>query len=199
MKSFSFLLFYLLLMNSQLQADNEVSNITLTGKITDKNTGDPLPGVNIYLPDLKKGTISDTTGSYIIRNLPPTKVFIQVSYLSYQTQFATIDLSVTSTANFELEYTATEINNVVITGLSKAAEQKRTPASITVVPKSILMQSAAMNIIDAIASQPGIAQITTGTGISKPVIRGMGYNRVILINDGIRQEGQQWGDEHGIE
>lgn len=49
------------------------------------------------------------------------------------------------------------------------------------------------------AKQPGISQITTGSGISKPVIRGLGYNRVVIVNDGIRQEGQQWGDEHGIE
>src|SRR5215213_7000224 len=49
------------------------------------------------------------------------------------------------------------------------------------------------------ATQPGISQVTTGAGISKPVIRGLGYNRVVVINDGVRQEGQQWGDEHGIE
>ena len=55
------------------------------------------------------------------------------------------------------------------------------------------------NIIDALATQPGISQITTGSGISKPVIRGLGYNRVVVVSDGIRQEGQQWGDEHGIE
>ncbi len=61
------------------------------------------------------------------------------------------------------------------------------------------MQNASANIIDAIAKHPGISQITTGTGISKPVIRGLGYNRVVVVNDGIRQEGQQWGDEHGIE
>ena len=44
-----------------------------------------------------------------------------------------------------------------------------------------------------------MAQITTGSGISKPIIRGLGYNRIIVMNEGVRQEGQQWGDEHGIE
>jgi iron complex outermembrane receptor protein len=44
-----------------------------------------------------------------------------------------------------------------------------------------------------------VAQITTGSGISKPIIRGLGYNRIIVMNEGVRQEGQQWGDEHGIE
>ena len=98
-----------------------------------------------------------------------------------------------------MEYAATEINEVVITGLSKSTEQKRTPTPITVVPRLVLLQSASTNIIDALSTQPGISQITTGTGISKPVIRGLGYNRVVVVNDGTRQEGQQWGDEHGIE
>jgi len=182
-----------------LFAVENTSTITLTGNITDKKTGDPLPGVNVYLPDLKTGTISDAEGNYVIRNLPAVKVLIQLSYVSYRTHTAIIDLSVESVVNFTMEYTATEINNVVITGLSKATDQKRTPASISVVPKLILLQSASTNIIDALAMQPGISQITTGTGISKPVIRGMGYNRVVVVHDGIRQEGQQWGDEHGIE
>jgi iron complex outermembrane receptor protein len=62
-----------------------------------------------------------------------------------------------------------------------------------------LYQNSATNLIDGLKNIPGINQITTGNGISKPVIRGLGYNRVITLFNGIRQEGQQWGDEHGIE
>ena len=54
-------------------------------------------------------------------------------------------------------------------------------------------------MIDALSAQPGVSQITTGGGISKPVIRGLGFNRVVVVNDGVRQEGNQWGNEHGIE
>ena len=62
-----------------------------------------------------------------------------------------------------------------------------------------LLQLPTTNLIDAITRKPGVAQLSTGPAISKPIIRGLGYNRVITINDGVRQEGQQWGDEHGIE
>jgi iron complex outermembrane receptor protein len=56
------------------------------------------------------------------------------------------------------------------------------------------------NIIDAIIQGvPGVSAVTTGPNISKPFIRGLGYNRVLTLFDGVRQEGQQWGDEHGIE
>lgn len=172
---------------------------SLSGKITDKETGEPLPGANIYLPDLKTGTISDKDGNYKIEDLPRSKVFVVVSFIGYKNSFETVDLSIESNKNFALEQSITEMNAVIVTGLSKAAELKRTPTPISIVSKSELLQTTSTNIIDAIATQPGVSQITTGPGISKPVIRGLGYNRLVVIHDDIRQEGQQWGDEHGIE
>lgn len=71
--------------------------------------------------------------------------------------------------------------------------------TISVIQPVDLQARASTNIISAIAREPGVSQITSGGAISKPVIRGLGYNRVVVVNDGIRQEGQQWGDEHGIE
>lgn len=68
-----------------------------------------------------------------------------------------------------------------------------------VVDRTRLNQTSGSNLVDAIAHTPGVAQITTGAAISKPMVRGLGYNRVITLNNGARQEGQQWGDEHGIE
>jgi iron complex outermembrane receptor protein len=172
---------------------------SLTGMITDKKTGEPLPGVNIYFPDLKTGTTTDADGKFKIDKLPQSRVIIQLSYISYRTLLVTVDLSAVTSMNFEMEYAATELNEVVVTGQSKTTEQKRNPTPMSIMPKTSLLQNSSVNIIDAISSQPGISQITTGTGISKPVIRGLGYNRVVVIKDGIRQEGQQWGDEHGIE
>jgi iron complex outermembrane receptor protein len=173
--------------------------VQLNGNISDKRTGEPLVGATVYSPDLKVGCVSNLQGNYLLNNLPETKILIQVNMVGYRTIIQTIDLSVETTINFAMEYVATEINEVVITGLSAATEQKRTPVPIGIVPKTELLQNTSVNIIDAIAMQPGISQITTGSGISKPVIRGLGYNRVVTIQNGIRQEGQQWGDEHGME
>ncbi|MEP6645660.1 MAG: TonB-dependent receptor [Saprospiraceae bacterium] len=172
---------------------------TLSGRITDKITGESLPGVNIYLPDLKTGSVSKDDGTYIIDNLPQTKVLVQVNYIGYKLVAEVIDLGTTSIKDFTMEESVSELNEIVITGLSGASEKNRVATPITTIPPIQLLQSSATNIIDALAKQPGLAQITTGSGISKPVIRGLGYNRVVTVNDGIRQEGQQWGDEHGIE
>jgi iron complex outermembrane receptor protein len=96
-------------------------------------------------------------------------------------------------------YKHLQINEIVVTGLAGDTKMKEMPAPVSVIRPADLAARAGGNIINAIATEPGISEITTGGGISKPVIRGMGYNRVVVVNDGIRQEGQQWGDEHGIE
>ena len=96
-------------------------------------------------------------------------------------------------------YRHLEINELTVTGLTGQSRLKEMPAPVSIVSQRDLQATASTNIIDAIARQPGISQITTGGGISKPVIRGLGFNRVAVISDGVRQEGQQWGDEHGVE
>ncbi|RKD91478.1 iron complex outermembrane receptor protein [Mangrovibacterium diazotrophicum] len=175
------------------------SKTELSGKITDAKTQEALPAVTIYFPEIRVGALSDDQGNFSIKNLPASKLTVQISLIGYESITKVIDLRHISNMDFELSESVTEISEVVITGQPGLTEQKRTPAPIAVVPKTELLQNTSTNIIDALAKQPGVSQITTGAGISKPVIRGLGYNRVIVVVDGIRQEGQQWGDEHGVE
>ncbi|MCW3086510.1 MAG: TonB-dependent receptor plug [Bacteroidetes bacterium] len=190
---------FMLCMITDANAFTFGSKTSLSGKITDKQTGQTLPGVSIFIPDLKTGTVSNVDGTYLIENLPQSKVLIQISFIGYKTIIETLDLSQLTTKDYAMETSVKEMNEVVVTGLSQAGEKNRTATPISLISKTQLLQNASTNIIDAIAKQPGISQVTTGSGISKPVIRGLGYNRVVVVNDGIRQEGQQWGDEHGIE
>ncbi|GAA4444575.1 TonB-dependent receptor [Ravibacter arvi] len=62
-----------------------------------------------------------------------------------------------------------------------------------------LRQKNKSTIANALEDLPGIKAINTGVGIAKPVIRGMSHNRIIVNNQGIKQEGQQWGSDHGLE
>ena len=95
--------------------------------------------------------------------------------------------------------TCTHLDEVVVTGVTGSARIREIATPVSVISNATLRTHQSTNIIDAISRQPGISQVTTGSGISKPVIRGLGWNRVLVVNDGVRQEGQQWGDEHGIE
>ena len=53
-------------------------------------------------------------------------------------------------------------------------------------------------ISKSISKLPGVSIVSTGPGISKPSIRGLSYDRVVVYSQGVRLENQQWGDEHGI-
>ena len=92
-----------------------------------------------------------------------------------------------------------KLNELVVTGVTGDTKLKNATAPISIIRPQELRSTASTNVIDAIAHQPGMAQLTTGGGISKPIIRGLGYNRVVVMSEGVRQEGQQWGDEHGVE
>ena len=91
------------------------------------------------------------------------------------------------------------MNELTVTGVTGDTKLKHVTAPVSIVTPQVLRATTSTNIIDAIAHQPGVSQLTTGGSISKPIIRGLGYNRVVVMSEGVRQEGQQWGDEHGVE
>ncbi len=91
------------------------------------------------------------------------------------------------------------LSEVTVQGIAGVQRLKDAASPFMVVSPKQLHNTIGTNLVDAVGHLPGLSQISTGTGISKPVIRGLGYNRVVVVDQGIRQEGQQWGDEHGLE
>jgi iron complex outermembrane recepter protein len=174
------------------------TNNSLEGYVTD-TAGNPLYGVIVNIPDLKVGTSSDTNGHYVLKNLPQGRFLVQATLISYATSAVTVTVRGSAIQNFTLSESAIESHEVVVTGQSKATELKRNPVPIVTLNAQALQQTSSTNIIDAITQVPGVSAVTTGPNVSKPFIRGLGYNRVLTLYDGMRQEGQQWGDEHGIE
>jgi iron complex outermembrane receptor protein len=198
MKKILTILFSLLFVASSWAYNMGNQHTNLIGKITD-TYGEPVIGVTVYFPELKTGTVTDTVGNYTMDNLPRRNMLVQITALGYKMIAENIDLKTFDKKDFVLTESVVEMNEVVVTGQSGATQMIKMPTPMSIITQKELQQQSSTNLIDAISSQPGVSQITTGSGISKPVIRGLGYNRVVVVNDGVRQEGQQWGDEHGIE
>ena len=197
MKSKRYLLFILnfyILANISAQ-----SKLSLSGKITDHQTGEPLAGASVYFPDFHTGTVSDNKGLYIIKNIPQGKYLLEISYLGYSSVVETVELFGDLQKDFSLTKSYIENQAVTVMGVSSATSVKKMPIPVNILKREDLFRNASTNLIDNLAKTPGVSQVSTGPAISKPFIRGLGYNRVIVVNDGIKQEGQQWGDEHGIE
>jgi iron complex outermembrane receptor protein len=182
-----------------LSVNNEDAGNTLSGTVTDKSSHSPLPGATVYLPDLHVGASANAQGQYEIKNLPKGKYLVEVHYIGYAAHTEQVLIKGASHMDFSLSETLLEKNEVVITGVNMATTLRKTPTPVSIIRRDYLDANISTNIVDAIAKLPGVSQLTTGPAISKPFIRGLGYNRVVVIGDGIRQEGQQWGDEHGIE
>lgn len=193
----------LLLMGAVTQAspipENPPQKVRLSGKVTDQS-GKPLAGASIFLHEAKIGTVSQADGSYRTPEVNTGKYLLEVSFQGYATVLETVLLSDNLVKDISLKESYVEHESVTVTGVASATKTKQSAQPVSIVRKSDLMRTPATNIIDALSQAvPGIAGLSTGPAITKPVIRGLGYNRVVVVHDGIRQEGQQWGDEHGIE
>ncbi|MBS1630802.1 MAG: TonB-dependent receptor [Bacteroidetes bacterium] len=171
---------------------------SLYGQITD-TAGQPLPGAIIELPELHTGDVADTGGHFHINDLPSGRFLVSVRLLGFASQSRYVQLQGQTQLNLRLIETVIAQHEVVVTGTSLATGLRRSVAPVQSISATQMREQASSNIIDAISRMPGVRQVSTGPAISKPVIRGLGYNRVVTVSDGIRQEGQQWGDEHGIE
>ena len=172
---------------------------TLSGTITEKGKITGIPGASVYIPDLKLGVVADSDGHYVFRSIPTGTYLIEFHSVGYKILTKNVTISGPTVLNVELADEFIEENPVVVTGLSKATQIKRSPIPIVAINHDFINTNLSTNIIDAIAKVPGVNALTTGPNISKPFIRGLGYNRILTLYDGVRQEGQQWGDEHGIE
>lgn len=174
--------------------------VEIKGRVTDASTQIPLAGATIYISDLKAFTRSDNDGNFVLRNVPSKgKFLVEVRFIGYKSQSKMVDLAIAETLTFALEPTVIESAEIVITGTPFSTNNKTNSLAVVTVNREKIAQSGGSNLIDAIARVPGVTQITTGGAVSKPSIRGLGYNRVLTIVDGAREEGQQWGDEHGIQ
>lgn len=158
----------------------------------------PLLGVEVYIEELNRGTSTDEFGNYEISNLPGTTLKITVSYIGFEKQTSTITLDQpVTTINFELKETVFKMDEVIISTPFNRLQSE----NVMKVEKATLTQlknKGINNLSEGLASITGVSQVSTGVGIGKPVIRGLRGNRVLVYNQGIRLENQQFGDEHGL-
>ncbi|GAA3975663.1 TonB-dependent receptor [Hymenobacter antarcticus] len=174
---------------------------TITGTVRDARQR-PVPFASIVLPAAGLGATADAQGAFRVADVPAGTVRAVASAVGYASVARdemlaagqTLDLS------FGLAAAPAALHEVVVTGVSRATEIRRSPVPIATLNRREISLNANTNVIDAaVRGIPGLSAVTTGPNVSKPFIRGLGYNRVLTMYNGLRQEGQQWGDEHGVE
>jgi len=170
---------------------------TLTGKITNTNN-EPLFNVEIFAPKLHKGTTSFEDGTYQFKNLPEGSIEIVFSFIGYSSQVKTIIINHEDIhLDIVLIESVFEMDEIIV---STPFNKLQSDNVMKVEHRSIaqIQKQGAPTLIQGLSSIAGVSQISTGTNIGKPVIRGLSANRVLVYTQGVRLENQQFGDEHGL-
>ena len=89
--------------------------------------------------------------------------------------------------------------DVVVTESYQQRQAKKSALTVEVIEQDFLRKHFTGNFMQAMENIPGVQAMDIGSGFSKPMIRGMGFNRIAVLENGIKQEGQQWGADHGLE
>ncbi|MFQ3578729.1 MAG: TonB-dependent receptor [Bacteroidales bacterium] len=170
----------------------------LTGTVTDE-TNQALPGASVILLPLKEIRITDRNGKFFINNLPQGTYIIQISFIGYKSVIDTIVLRSDKTYNALARHRSQNLKEVVVTDKHAEKQKKEATLNSEIVKEEYLKQNMGSGIMNSLERLPGVSTIDIGSGQSKPVIRGLGFNRVLVVENNIKHESQQWGADHGLE
>jgi len=169
----------------------------LVGAISD-NQNKPISGATISIPEIHKETISNEKGNYVFTNLPNGSYKVVISFIGFATQTATLTFSGKDMEHNVILLESDQHMDEVIVSTAFNKIQSQNVMKVEHLTMKALQQKGAATLIEGLATIPGVAQISTGTSIGKPVIRGLSGNRVLVYTQGVRLENQQFGEEHGL-
>ncbi|MEM7572864.1 MAG: TonB-dependent receptor [Bacteroidota bacterium] len=168
----------------------------IKGKVYDAETEEPLAYVSIQLEGTSEGTVTDDAGLFEIASLCEDEYNIAFSFLGYKTVRHHHDFH----HPFIEIYLAPEgllLESVVVEASSLQSGLITTTTSTLSGQELEAVSSESFG--DAVSQIAGVGTLKTGQNIVKPVIHGLHSNRVLVINNGLRHEFQNWGEDHAPE
>lgn len=169
---------------------------TLSGQIVD-DEGKPVDDASISIPALAQHQHSDASGTFRFTNLAKGVFAIKIHKAGFPSRIATVDLrNGDQDAVFKLETVHMHSDTVVISGYRPIDEADLAQA-VTIIEGKRLDKLRGQSLVHTIEETPGVANFSTGNFVAKPVIRGLPSFRSLILVDGMREEAQQFGDEHG--
>ncbi|MET1056588.1 MAG: TonB-dependent receptor [Pedobacter sp.] len=191
--------FFTLLLLVVSVTEMQGQNLILSGKITDK-LRQPVKGVVVKLSPGTKKVITDTAGSFLFKGLYPGSYELRAGLPSISE--VTVKVNLQST-NIEVPITLPnlqhQLEEVKIKDRHVALRRQEESLNVEVVNADFIQRNLGGSLMKTLERLPGIKTIGIGSGQSKPLIRGLGFNRVVVVDKGVKHEGQQWGADHGLE
>ncbi len=164
------------------------------------DAGQVLRGASVILVELQTITTTDAEGKFVFRGLRDGLYTVQAKHLGYASASFRVAVAEAYAEMFIiLQPTHIELSEVVVQESATGMVQPEQSLSVTTANRQYLSESSSMTLMQTLQRIPGVQSMDIGTGISKPLIRGLGFNRMVTAQDNIKQQGQQWGADHGLE
>lgn len=170
----------------------------LSGRVTAEG-GEPLPAVNVEVPALERGTLTDSDGRYRIEGLPARSLRVRFSRIGYGTETRSVEVArgAVRTLDVRLGIRAVVSRDITVTGTPTASDPLEVPQEIDVVGSDRMRAAGSSSLGEVLTEEvTGVSSISTGSQVGKPVLRGLSGNRVSVLQDGISQEFFQYGVRH---
>lgn len=168
----------------------------IEGRVFDSETNEPVVFVNVQIKHTTRGTSSDETGYFKIDGLCKKEYDLVFSYLGYKTLTHHHDFH----HPFLEIYMAPDkylLESIVVE--AKANQSALESISLSKISTEQLENTASESLGEVVSQIPGISTLRTGQNIVKPIIHGLHSNRILMINNGLRHEFQNWGEDHAAE
>jgi iron complex outermembrane receptor protein len=192
---FTVLFLSLLMTDAQVFAQGRYQ---LSGTVTDEFRH-PLAGATVLLQRNAGGTATDRRGRFSLGQLAAGTYVVSVSFTGYRTQTDTIVVPAAKDLEIKLCPDVQLLSELTVPGLASLSARSLPSMPVTVVDRSFINANASGSLMQTLGSLPGVGSMDIGSGQSKPVIRGMGFNRVVVAENGVKHEAQEWGADHGLE
>ncbi|MCR9265344.1 MAG: TonB-dependent receptor [Flavobacteriaceae bacterium] len=171
---------------------------TIKGVIVDAKTQDPIIGANIIGNNLF--AVSSDGGEFSIENVPQGLQKFTITHIGYTSQQLTLEVNPNmGWVTIELVASVTNLDEVELYGKTEHRKAQELSTISVGVNKEFLDKNRENSLMQTLRKIPGVSTMTIGSGQSKPTIRGLGFNRVSVVQNGIKHEAQQWGNDHGLE
>ena len=187
----------IILFNTIYFAQSDSCNYALSGKVICAKQNEELGFATIYIEELAKNFSTNENSHFYIDNLCKSNYHVKVTYVGHKTLDTLITIFGNTKAIFNLP-SETNLNEVEV----EAHQVKK--QEVETLQKSELSgleleKTRGVSLGESLKSITGVTTIQTGPSISKPMIHGLYGNRILIMNNGVRLEGQTWGAEHAPE
>lgn len=195
------LFIFCVLISLSVFAQSSQCRYSLSGQVYSTDNQEGLSAASIVLENIKKSTtaanLTDSHGHFQYDNLCKGAYTLKVSFLGYEAQQLQIQIDTSVFIKIRLEENSIFLEATTIQAQRLLSVQ--TGQNITQISDLELDKQRGKNLGEVLKTITGVNSLQTGSSISKPVIHGLHSNRVLILNNGVRQEGQQWGSEHAPE